>query len=110
MNLQKTQFSNAIVLTGGIATGKSTIMQMFKEDNFAVIDADKIAHNVLEEEKEQIVKHFGSKILHNGIIDRKQLGSMVFKDFSKKKMLEDIVHPHIREKIFAFAKRGRLLM
>ncbi|MCF8002248.1 MAG: dephospho-CoA kinase [Halanaerobiales bacterium] len=89
-----------IGLTGGIATGKSTVSKILKDLNIKVIDADKIAHNVLEYEdvKKEIKETFGNKVLNeNGEIDRKKLGKIVFKENQKLKKLESITHPKILE-------------
>lgn len=89
-----------IGLTGGIATGKSTVSDILKDLNIEVIDADKIAHNVLEYEdvKEKIKDVFGDEVLNkNGEVDRKRLGKIVFEDNKKLKKLESITHPKILE-------------
>ncbi len=96
-------FANAIVLTGGIATGKSTVAQMFADDGFGIIDADRVAHEVLEREQAQIVAHFGEAMVREGRVDRKALGSVVFADPAKRRLLESILHPQIRKAIYAQA-------
>ena len=101
----KSPFANAIVLTGGIATGKSTVAAMFADDGFGIIDADRVAHEVLEREQAQIVEHFGEEIVSGGKVDRKALGSVVFADPAKRRLLESILHPLIREAIYAEAGR-----
>ncbi|HLS36104.1 MAG TPA: dephospho-CoA kinase [Bacillota bacterium] len=92
-----------IGLTGSIATGKSTISKMFKELNIPVVDADLIAREVVEVGKpayQKIVETFGKVILQtNKEIDRKQLGAIIFADEKKRKQLNDIVHPAIREEM-----------
>ncbi len=98
-------FGHAIVLTGGIATGKSTVAQMFKQDGWKMIDADTIAHIILTEQKEWIIANYGEAILKEGKIDRKALGSIVFADTDKRKKLENHLHPMIRERIFLEAEK-----
>ena len=98
-------FSYAVVLTGSIATGKSSVANFLRDDGFIVIDADKIAHCVLEEERDNLVEVFGSTILKNGKIDRKCLGAMVFEDKIKRKKLEALLHPLIFDKIASEAKK-----
>lgn len=92
-----------IGLTGSIATGKSTVAKMIEEMNIPVIDADKIAREVVEPgEKayEQIVEYFGKDILFpDGTINRKKLGLIVFQDEEKRNVLNRIVHPVIRERM-----------
>lgn len=92
-----------IGLTGSIATGKSTISEMFKELDIPVVDADLIAREVVEKGKpayEQVVAYFGTEILQSdGEFDRKKLGSIVFNDDKKREKLNSIVHPAIREEM-----------
>jgi len=87
-------------LTGGIATGKSTITGMLRERGIPVIDADQIARDVVEPGKpayEAIVAHFGREILlADGQIDRKKLGEIVFSDELERQKLNAIVHPEVR--------------
>ncbi|WP_281951798.1 dephospho-CoA kinase [Nitrosophilus kaiyonis] len=92
-------FEHAIALTGGIATGKSTVCNILKLYGFSIIDADKIAHEVLEEQKDKIEEIFGKKYIKNGKVDRKALGKLIFSDKEAKKELEKLLHPLIRKKI-----------
>ena len=94
-------FPNAYVITGSIASGKSTVVNLLKERCFSVIDADLIAHEQLEICKREIVKAFGEQILdETGKIDRKKLGAIVFCEPKKLKNLEQILHPKIKAEIF----------
>lgn len=90
-------------LTGGIASGKSTVSNMLKQMGLVVIDADMIARNVVEighEAYEQIIDAFGSTILlPDKTIDRIKLGSIVFHDEEKRSLLNRIVHPAVRRKM-----------
>ena len=92
-----------IGLTGGIASGKSTVSNMIQELGIPVVDADQIAREVVEPGEsayEQIVRHFGEQILHqDGTLNRKKLGSIVFSDEKERKTLNSIIHPAIREKM-----------
>lgn len=92
-----------IGLTGSIATGKSTVANKFKELGIPVIDADKIAREVVEPQEEAykgIVETFGKEILlEDQTIDRKKLGDIVFKDATKREQLNNIVHPAIRKRM-----------
>lgn len=94
-----------IGLTGGIASGKSTVSQMFRELNIPVIDADIIAREVVEQGKEaykEIVEVFGEEILQaNGELDRQKLGSIVFHNEEKRLHLNKIVHPAVRKEMNA---------
>ena len=95
------KFPNAYVITGSIASGKSTAINLLKERGFSVIDADFIAHEQLEICKCEIVKAFGEQILdETGKIDRKKLGAIVFREPKKLKNLEQILHPKIKAEIF----------
>ena len=90
-------------ITGGIATGKSTVSRMITELGFTVIDADEIAHQVMEpcqEAYKKVVAHFGEGILlENQEIDRKKLGSIVFHDEGKRQLLNSLVHPSVRKEM-----------
>jgi len=88
-------------LTGGYASGKSTVANMFVEMGAALIDADKLARKVVEPNKPaylEIVAHFGKEILlENGEIDRKSLGDIIFKKDVEREILNNIVHPRVLE-------------
>ena len=87
-----------IGLTGGIASGKSTVSKYLAEKGFKVYDADKIAKDISEKKsvQEEIILTFGDKILdENGNIDRKKLKEVVFKNKEKLKQLNTIVHPKV---------------
>ncbi|WP_103589285.1 dephospho-CoA kinase [Campylobacter concisus] len=100
------KFPNAYVITGSIASGKSTAINLLKERGFSVIDADVIAHEQLEICKCEIVEFFGKQILdETGKIERKKLGAIVFNDPKKLKILEQILHPKIKEEILSCATK-----
>ena len=100
------KFPNAYVITGSIASGKSTAINLLKERGFSVIDADVIAHEQLEICKCEIVEFFGEQILDEaGKIDRQKLGVSVFKDPKKLKILEQILPPKIKEEILSRAAK-----
>ena len=92
-------FKYAIALTGGIATGKSTVCNILKLYGFSIIDADKIAHKVLEEQKKTISKIFGKEYIKDNKVDRKKLAKLIFSDKDAKKSLEKLLHPLIKERI-----------
>ena len=93
----------ALGLTGGLATGKSTAAEILASLGAEIIDADRIAHQVLEPEGEaysDVVAHFGRSILtEDGRVDRKKLGRIIFSSPVKRQQLEKLTHPHILEKI-----------
>ena len=100
------KFPNAYVITGSIASGKSTVVNLLKERGFSVIDADLIAHEQLEICKGEIVREFGEQILDEaGKIERKKLGAIVFRKPKKLKNLEQILHPKIKAEIFFIASQ-----
>lgn len=89
-----------IGLTGGIATGKSTVARRWQELGAVAIDADVLAHRTLEPGTptwEQVVKEFGRAILNaDQTVNRRQLGEIVFTDETKRLRLNEIVHPAVR--------------
>lgn len=92
-----------IGLTGSIGTGKSTIANKFKQLNIPVVDADLIAREVVEPGKDaynKIVEAFGKQILQRDkTLDRGKLGEIVFEDENKRKTLNSIIHPAIRQEM-----------
>jgi len=91
-------FKNAIVLTGGIGTGKSTVASFLKLYGYKIIDADKISREVFEEKKEKIEKIFGTT-------DRKELRKIVFNDRENLKVLEDLILPEVRKRVLETAEK-----
>ncbi|KAF9022203.1 CoaE-domain-containing protein [Hymenopellis radicata] len=87
-------------LTGGIATGKSTVSSILREKGVPIVDADVIARRVVEPGSKglkKIVAFFGDQVLlPDGSLDRKQLGSIIFNDDVKRRKLNGILHPAIR--------------
>ncbi len=88
-------------LTGGIASGKSTVAGMLAEAGARIVDADRIAHQVVQKGQpawHDIAAHFGETILKpDGEIDRDALGDIVFNDTEAKSALNRIVHPRVFE-------------
>jgi dephospho-CoA kinase len=86
-------------LTGGMCCGKTTVTSMFAELGCLIIDADLISRKLVEPGEasyKRIVKFFGKEILHkDGTLDRKKLGSIIFEDPAKRKVLNSILHPSI---------------
>jgi dephospho-CoA kinase len=89
-------------LTGGIATGKSTVSEMFRGLGCEIIDADLLAREVVapgEPALAQIAEEFGADVIQpDGTLDRKKLGAVVFGDAARRKRLEQITHPAIRDR------------
>lgn len=92
-------FEYAIALTGGIATGKSTVASLLALNGMRVIDADSISHKILDDSHAWVEETFGSKYLNNSKVNRTLLGEMIFSDADSKKILEDFLHPKIRQEI-----------
>jgi dephospho-CoA kinase len=92
-----------IGLTGGIASGKSTVSAMLSEMGLPVVDADQIAREVVkrgEPAYKEIVQHFGTEILDSdGNLDRKQLGAIIFSNPKEREVLNHIVHPAVRKEM-----------
>lgn len=90
-------------LTGGIATGKSTVSRFFRQHDIPVVDADVIAREVVEPGTDglaEIIKTFGTEILlEDGSLNRKKLGEIIFKDEDKREMLNQILHQEIHQKM-----------
>ncbi|MCB9097785.1 MAG: dephospho-CoA kinase [Arcobacter sp.] len=97
-------FKNAIALTGGISTGKSTVCNLFKLHGFLTIDADKIAHKLLDENSHKIATMFGEQYVENGKVLRKELGKIIFSNEENKLKLEALLHPLIKEEIIKESK------
>lgn len=92
-----------IGLTGGIASGKSTVLTYFKDKGIPYIDADIVAREVVEpgtKGLEAIVDGFGSNVLHDdGTLNREALGAIVFHNEEKRRQLNDCLKEHIRNRI-----------
>ena len=86
-------------LTGGIGSGKSLAAQFFAELGALVIDADQLARDAIERGSDgfdELIATFGDSILSNGLVNRRALGELVFRDVDAKKKLEAIIHPIVR--------------
>lgn len=97
--LNDSEFQYAIALTGGIATGKSTVASLFRLHGFLTIDADKITHKLLDIHYKDIENIFGKEYIENQKVLRKKLGNLIFNDEIQKKRLEEFIHPLIKEEI-----------
>ena len=88
-------------VTGGIASGKTTVANMLQELGAPIIDFDLLARKVVEPGTpalREIVDYFGKQVLHeDGTLDRKAVSDIVFRDFEKRKKLEGFTHPRIHE-------------
>ena len=101
-------------LTGGISSGKSTVLKIFRKLGSRTIDADEIAHKLTKSNTrvlQEIVRKFGQEVLNrNGTLNRKRLADIIFRDRRKRKQLNAIMHPkiiaEIKRKIRQFKKRA----
>lgn len=103
--------ANVLGLTGGIASGKSTVSQIFKKYHFKIVDADIGARKILDpgtKGLEEVVRIFGKQILlGSGSLDRVKLGQIIFNDAKKRKQLDECLVHHIREWIIS--EKNKLL-
>ncbi|MDD5558065.1 dephospho-CoA kinase [Candidatus Methylomirabilis sp.] len=101
LNEQDAERMMVLGLTGGICSGKSTVAEMFQRLGATVIDADQVAHELVEPDQplfEAVASAFGREIVGaDGRIDRRRLGTMVFADHEARRRLEAILHPAIIE-------------
>ena len=86
-------------LTGGIASGKTTVANLFSDLGIEIIDADEIAHSITSKQGSaynKIVKHFGEDVLGDDKeLDRKKLRTIIFNNSELKRDLEQIIHPEV---------------
>jgi dephospho-CoA kinase len=102
-----------VALTGGIATGKSHVLNEFRKRGVPCLDADELAHGVTTagtEATAQIAGRFGADVLDSaGAVDRHKLGAIVFADSAARRALEEIVHPAVYRAIAAGMRAFELL-
>jgi len=92
-------YEYAIALTGGIASGKSTVCNLLRLYGLRIIDADAIARQMLDAESQTIADLFGKEYIVDEKVDRKALGRLIFSNKDARKKLEDLLHPKIRSEI-----------
>lgn len=104
------EMSFVLGITGGIASGKSTVVDIFKSEGFSVVDADIVAREVVEPNTPglaQLVKVFGDEILlADERLNRKKLGALIFQDEKKRQLLNETLDPFIRGEIERQAKEA----
>ena len=92
-----------VALTGGIGCGKSTVSSLFSRHNTPVIDTDIISRDLVqagEPALDEITEYFGNDVLQaDGSLNRKALSQKIFTDSTKRKKLESILHPKIRQRV-----------
>ena len=106
-----------IGLTGNIGTGKSTVAALLRELGAEVVDADRVAHEVMAPgtaEWQRLVDRFGREVVQpDGAVDRRKLGAIVFADPASLRDLEAILHPGVRQRIrarFAATERPAIVV
>lgn len=87
----------AIALSGGIASGKSTIGSLLSLKGFKIIDLDKITHNLLSLHVNKIKNLFGDEYVNGSHVNKNKLAKLIFNDPKQKQKLEDFLHPLIRK-------------
>lgn len=100
-----------IGLTGGIASGKSSVSQIFAEDGIDVIDADKIARELFDDGSANLKclkEHFGERIFtRTGSLDRKALGAIVFADDAQLEWLNNFTHPLVHKEMLEQIQKAK---
>jgi dephospho-CoA kinase len=96
-------------VTGGVASGKTTVSRMFEKEGAYLIDADQIARELVQPQRpawKEIVRFFGKEILgKDGTIDRKRLADIAFSDSGKRGVLNEIIHPRIEKEMWRMKKQ-----
>ncbi len=103
--MNKDEFPFAIALTGGIATGKSTLKSLLFLEGFAIIESDIIAHQILDKSVNFIENTFGNEFIDKGKVNRGKLGKLIFSNDEQKSILEKYIHPKIYDEIKLQAKK-----
>ncbi|KUO66294.1 MAG: dephospho-CoA kinase [Gracilibacter sp. BRH_c7a] len=90
-----------IGLTGGIASGKTSVANWFADRGIRVFDADKAVHDLYSQEGiiSSIAKVFGAEYIQEGFVNRSHLGRLVFSNKEARTKLEEIIHPYVREEM-----------
>lgn len=86
-----------VIITGGIASGKSSVCERLAKKGVKIIDADKKAHEILDLHSKDIGRMFGSKYIKDGKVLRATLGEKIFKEKEARERLEDFIHPRVHE-------------
>lgn len=101
--MQKAENRVIAALTGSIATGKTVVLDYFRDNlGFKVVSADSVGHEVLKTQEiiDRIGGTFGAGVIKNGCVDRRTLGKIVFSDKAQLLKLNEITHPAILKKTF----------
>lgn len=99
-----------VVVTGGVACGKSTVCKLFQELGAHVVSTDAIVHDLLAADsttQQKVVALLGDDIAVDGAIDRRRIAEKVFGDAGKLRALEAILHPRVREEVAALYQQAQ---
>ncbi len=91
-----------IAITGGVASGKTSVCRFFEELGACVVNADAIVHELLKPSTDlgqQIIRQFGPEVIKNGEISRRDIAEKAFKEPGQLKKLEELLHPAVLQKI-----------
>lgn len=95
------KFEYAYAISGGIGSGKSSVCQILSSLGYAVLDADKIAHKVLDTQYKKIGEVFGQGVIEQeGRVNRRELGKIVFASQEKLERLQNLLNPYIYQNLF----------
>jgi dephospho-CoA kinase len=92
-------YKHAYALTGGIATGKSTVCSLLRIQGFSIIDADVIAKEELKNSQEMIRELFGDDVFDGNEINRTKLATLIFDSKQNREKLNNLLHPKIKKRI-----------
>lgn len=106
--MNKDEFPYAIAISGGIATGKSTLKSLLFLEGFSIIESDEVAHKVLDESIDFIRDSFGQDFIKDNKVDRAKLGKVIFSNKKQKQILEKYLHPKIENEIKSLATKLEL--
>lgn len=98
-----------IAITGGVASGKTSVCQFFQELGAFVVDTDKIVHELLVSDTDlaqKIIRQFGPEVVKNRELDRRVIAEKVFKDSKSLQVLEELIHPAVLRKVEEFYVRA----
>lgn len=99
-----------VAITGNIASGKSAVEKLLSAKGFTVYDTDKIAHELLENSNEVKEAFKGFDIYSDNKIDRRKLGKIVFSDKTKLEILEEIIHPQVKNKLIEIFEKDEFII
>lgn len=93
--MQRIKGVRDVVITGGIGTGKSTVCKGLEALGVCILDADTLAHQILQAHHRDIARLFGEVCVEEGVVNRTKLGAIVFADPKARQRLEAFVHPKV---------------